>query len=41
MSNYFLSEILHVGDIAFLVSDPSNLDHNLFPEWNGIPYKCI
>ena len=28
-------------DIAFLIWNLSNLDHNLFPDWNGMPYKCM
>ena len=41
MCNYFLSGIFETGDIAFLISNLNNLDHNLFPDWNEMPYKCM
>ena len=37
----FLSEIFKAGDIAFSIRNLSNLGHNLFPCWNGMPDKCM
>ena len=39
--DYFLSGVFHTGDVAFLIGNLSNLDHNLFPDWNGMRYKCM
>ena len=37
----FISGTFQTEDIVFLIWNLSNLDHNLFPDWNGMPYKCM
>ena len=38
---FSLWDIPDSRDIAVLIWNLSNLDDNLFPDWNGMPYKCM